>query len=273
MNSNNEFLIYVHGIGQHSAGYSKPWFAALRPHLAQDIDREEVLWSQIVNPAVMGAAMAAMPDNDEFFFLKNSIESVMHDRMMQQVPENAEQANVMSEMSSDLVSGLSIDDFTLYMVNPFVRAQILDQFKMVVQPHLASGDTLHIISHSWGTVVAYEGLRQLEANMSSGSVRNFFTVGSALSISPVQSNLFRRFPGGARPNMVENWINLDSQWDFVGGVLTSAFDVNLPEHLELDPVGCSSFLGLVSPICAHGSYFDPDNQVTNRDIFADRINE
>ena len=48
------------------------------------------------------------------------------------------------------------------------------------------------------------------------------------------------------------------------------FDVDL-EFLNLAPTGCDSFLGVVSPSCAHASYFRPSNTAVNRDIFAAQI--
>ena len=56
--SATETMVYVHGISQHRAGYSDPWYAALRPHLHRAIPKSEVVWSQIVNPRNL-RAMAA----------------------------------------------------------------------------------------------------------------------------------------------------------------------------------------------------------------------
>jgi hypothetical protein len=36
-------------------------------------------------------------------------------------------------------------------------------------------------------------------------------------------------------------------------------------------VGCKSFLGIVNPVCAHGSYFNTNNTAVNRDIFGSSI--
>ena len=45
----------------------------------------------------------------------------------------------------------------------------------------------------------YEGMRRLDKTNLPGVVENLFTVGSALSIGPVQSNLFGRVDDGRRP--------------------------------------------------------------------------
>ena len=126
------------------------------------------------------------------------------------------------------------------MLNEGMRRQILNRFTSKVGPLLDAGVTVDVMSHSWGTVVAYEGLRELEARPRAGRVAHFFTVGSALSIGPVQETLrpANRPPQGGRapfPSLANSWINLDAQGD----------------------------LG-----CAHGSYFQASNTAVNRDIFA-----
>ena len=74
------------------------------------------------------------------------------------------------------------------------------------------------------------------------------------------------------PASVRRWVNLDARGDIVGGPLLGrpyAVDLDL---VDLDPVGCRSFLGLVNPECAHGSYFVAANAAVNRDVFARFIN-
>jgi hypothetical protein len=154
-----------------------------------------------------------------------------------------------------------VDDFASYLVDSSVRQAIIDRFTGVVQPLLSGGLEIDIISHSWGTVVAYEGLRQLEdAGSVQPRVRNFFTVGAALSIAPVKQRLRPTNQDGRRPAMVRRWVNLNAQGDVVGGPL-------------LTPFTCGTFLGIVNPTCAHGSYFQLGNVAVNRDIFGTYIEQ
>ena len=105
------------------------------------------------------------------------------------------------------------------MLNSKVRQQIIDRFTKVVRPLLENNSQIDIISHSWGTVVVYEGLRELEKLSLSGKVATFFSVGSALSIAPVRDRLREENQDGNRPTNVEYWINLDAKGDLVGGML------------------------------------------------------
>ena len=76
------------------------------------------------------------------------------------------------------------------------RNDILTRFDHIVVPLLQDARTLHIIAHSWGTVLSYEGLRRLDDVDLSGRVANLILLGSPLSIAPVQRNLFARVADG-----------------------------------------------------------------------------
>lgn len=166
-----------------------------------------------------------------------------------------------------------IDDFSIYLVDDAVRGRIVDRFLEVLRPELKAGRELDVIAHSWGTVVAYEGLRQLEdEGLRTPLVRDFFTVGAALSIGAVKLRLRPANRDGRKPANVRRWANLDARGDVVGGPLQGRpYAVDF-DFVGLDPVGCGSFLGLVNPECAHSSYFVTTNAAVNRDIFARFIN-
>jgi hypothetical protein len=284
----NRHLVYVHGICKHSAGFSKPWFEAMKgftPQIAP-ANVHEVVWSDIVNPeSAAVAAASAQPQNrtEEQKRLAESLKAVLRDRTDQAEAESGEGVTGAAPTAAvpghdvraeGFLSGITesvecADDFVLYMTVTSIREQILDRFDRVVRPLLQGGAVVEVISHSWGTVVAYEGLRRLENPGPSspplkGVVHNLFTVGSALSIGPVKVNLFGRVPGSSRPQRVNRWVNIDAHFDVVGGHMQGApFAVDV-EQLRLPPVGCTF---PVTPTCAHGSYFDPRNIRVNRDIF------
>ena len=282
------YLVYVHGICQHEAGYSDPWWQALHPFTLAygpgrlGEQRREVLWSDLVNDraleaqlnrAVDGQAARQAEQQDE---LKAAIIEALQDRSDQQLiatqaqPGEGDAPRALEERAALRIPGLDcLDDFTVYMLNDSIRAQVIARFTSVVQPLLASGAQLDIISHSWGTVVAYEALRELAAQgPTPGRVRNLFTVGSALSIGPVKAKLRAGNRDGQRPAMVGRWLNLDAHGDLVGGALKGRpYQVD-KDFLELKAVDCPQVMGLVNPGCAHGSYFSSHNTPVNRDIFA-----
>lgn len=256
-------IVFVHGISEHLQGFSDEWWKSLRPHLTKSLRRHEVVWSDIVNSR---SGLASTAENSESRQLREAIRAVLDDRQSQDQSLAASEGSVRG-------GGVAIDDFLRYMLNAEEREQILARFDRVVRPILAQGRTVHIVSHSWGTVVAWEGLRRLDGLSASGRVANLFVVGSALSISPVRANLFGRIGDGRLPSRVLQAINLDARGDIVGGRISDAFfGVSSREFLDLEPTGCRSVLGVTSPSCSHSSYFDPSNLAVNRDIFARFIN-
>lgn len=288
-------LVYVHGICSHPPGYSNPWWVALHPYTSAfgagelGDTRQEVLWSDLVNErGRMAAALGRAGDGQAEWAAR--IRGVLEDRAATHAvesgpsiasPELARDLFARPLQAHDLVArdrsvalglnlpGLNcVDDFAVYMFNESVRTQIIGRFTDVVRPLLEGGAELDIISHSWGTVVAYEGLRQLEDDgLTVPGVRNFFTVGAALSIFLVKLRLRPANRDGHRPAMVRRWVNLDANGDPVGGRLQGRpYQVDA-EFLDLDNLGC----GRLDAVCAHGSYFESDNVTVNRDIFADFI--
>jgi endonuclease/exonuclease/phosphatase family metal-dependent hydrolase len=272
------YVVYVHGICAHAPNYSEPWWNALQRHAPglAHLSRREVLWSDLVNPLTPSVApLVSDPatherEESQRSELRKEITDLLQDRaeeLRADLPAPAGADAPVAPAGASLIESRCIDDFTLYMVRPSVREAVLSRFRNVVQPLLEEGAEVHVVGHSWGTVVAYEGMREFDSRAGefSGRVANFFTVGSALSIAPVQRRLRPEFRDGRRPALARKWINLDARFDIVGGRLASrGFGVD-HEFLNLTPVGCRSFLPSAS--CAHSSYFHTDNYYTNRDIF------
>ncbi len=286
-------LVYVHGICEHLPHYSDPWWKAMSPYLSLPLrnelehQRHEVNWSDIVNDrAVMEAGSRA--EDQRAAQVAAEIKAVLQDRSERAIVEGAgplDRDAVPQPVPREAMArgALSIpgmgcaDDFARYLTQPHIRRQILDRFHSVVRHRLEAGARLDIVSHSWGTVVAYEALRELDDALLDGRVLNLFTAGSALSIWPVKKMLYEPFRDGRKPRHVVQWINLDAQCDAVGGPLAgNPFDVN-QEFLNLYPVGCEQYgvgpIKWFSPQCAHSSYFNDHNAAVNRDIFARFINQ
>ena len=266
--TSHEVVVYVHGISQHRTGYSMPWFNSMRPFLNRSLERSEVLWSMLVNPRSSRAS-----DNRKVQKFVEEIEQELV-RRTEALERQASFESRDALLERPRGSGLSIDDFARYMLVESTREAILAKFDEIVRPLLSAGKTIHIVSHSWGTTVSYEGLRRMDSEQFAGRIANLFLVGSALSIAAVRSNLFGRVSDGRKPQAVDRIINLDAGGDIVGGPIGDHFTVH-QESTGLEPVGCTTvpFTSIaLNPSCAHSSYFNSDNTMVNRDIFASNIN-
>lgn len=285
-------IVYVHGICEHVAGFSNPWWDALHPFTGVfgngDLNdtRFEVVWSDVIRQhqlnrgAAMGNVGDVARDAVDRIELAAQVRGVIAERLAEQMAQagpsvvSPEAAFGSSSFDGSLFSTPTfiscIEDFSAYMLDSRVRREILAKFTAVVRPFLEAGTPIDVISHSWGTVVAYEGLRELEdAGLTAPLVQNFFTAGAALSIGPVKLSLRPQNRDGRRPAMVRRWINLNAEGDPVGGDIQGhPFHVDA-QFLHLPNLGC----GLLDISCKHGSYFKRDNVAVNRDIFARFINQ
>lgn len=274
-------LVYIHGICEHPAGYSDPWFDAMSPHLspavrsALDGNRKEVLWSKHVSK--MNRSIATELDPVEMQNMEKMLEAILAERMVREASEQiAERAGGDDLRPGSMpramfgIPGLDcVDDFVKYLSSDSIRKLVVAEATDVLRPLLSRGDSIELISHSWGTVVAYEALHALEREGLPGRVNNWFTVGAALAVGFVAKRL--RPSDGRKPLLVDRWINLDARGDGVGGSIRATGMHVDKEFLRLEPFGCKSTLGLVSPACAHSSYFKAGNDKVNRDIFAQSI--
>ncbi len=274
----NRALVYVHGICHHDETYAEPWWQSLRPHLPAhlqaelDRNRHAVLWSDLVNRTRSEDFADTASERRQEQDLAEQVKEILKDRAERQavevVPpqEPDETPHAWEEPPADRallgIPGLDcVDDFMRYLFNSRIRDAIQRRFTDAVIPLLRSGATIDVISHSWGTVVAYESLRRLDGESFRGQVQTFFTVGAALAILPIRRMVRPR--DGARPRHVQQWVNLNARGDIVGGPLRG-FQVDR-EFLNLHPSECGR---IVTASCAHSSYFRDSNVAVNRDIFA-----
>ncbi len=267
----NETIVYVHGISRHESGYSEAWHRALAPWLSFPRSRAEVLWSRHVNPRSVGGERAA------FAAERSALADAIREELQARAAAMASTSGGGDRSPSvqEREDGLAIDDFTRYMLVAATRDAILREFDLVVRPLLLAGRTIQIVSHSFGTVVAYEGLRRLDQVALPGRVATLFVVGSALSIGVVRGNLFERVQDGRRPRHVGRTINLDAGGDVVGGPIGPAIEVH-EERLGIMPVGCARIPftnKALNPACAHASYFRADNVEVQRNIFTRFMDE
>jgi hypothetical protein len=283
-------VVYVHGIGAHQRDWSWSWFQAMAPYTPSlrpgDLGgtRHEAYWSDLVNTT---REIGPEPQARE---VADRLREAVAQRMDQQVVATAAVAQATGQgpeaarglgdggaqglplaAARGRLSGLEgFDDFGRYLASRDLRFEVIDRFREVVRPLLAEGVEIEVIAHSWGTVVAYEALRLLDAEGGpGGAVRNFFTVGSALSIGEVRRRLLPEAIDGRKPRLVARWLNLAAHGDVIGGRLDDAFGIDLGcDFLNLPATDCGRiFWVLPDPVCAHGSYFDRDNAVVNQGIF------
>ena len=281
-------VVWVHGIGQHSPGYSAEWEATFNSYL--NLGHEaygEVCWDIVFRAAralpgaagrpAGGLAIPLTPrEQQEEAEVREELRTILAARAtaLEQPPPGA-RARAAHDTRvvawSDLVPpagarGLLPDwlrrpdeylgDFAKYLVSRDVRTAVKEQAKAVLRPFAGGEEQVAIIAHSWGTVVAYDSLLDLQVEQPALAVADLITLGSPLWL--VRRLLEDR--SGRKPGQVAQWVNVHARGDLVGAWLSPGFRVD--EEFEVPTFGGGD---------AHGSYFVAGNEAVQRDIIARAI--
>jgi hypothetical protein len=112
-----------------------------------------------------------------------------------------------------------------------------------------------LITHSWGTVVAYDALTDLATETPTFQLGQLVTLGSPLwLVRP-----FLQDRSGGKPAQTTLWLNIHAEGDPIGSYLRPAFAVD------------RDYLVPTAGPDPHGSYFFPGNTLVQRDIIAAAI--
>lgn len=126
----------------------------------------------------------------------------------------------------------------VYLANKSARKEIDD----LVRPRFGAGEVI-VVSHSLGTVVAFNLLRELSASGRDIKVPLFVTLGSPLAITEVQRRIGGSF---AVPDVVTTWMNFYDKGDLVtlGRALSTGFSPGIVDAIvENDTPNSHSIAG------------------------------
>jgi hypothetical protein len=270
-------IVWVHGIGDHRPGYSAMWQTAFNPYLDLPADAYiEVCWETVFD-ATRGTRslhdnVALTPKEQQAEHqVRAELATILQARasaLEQSAPRSRTRSsndNIVewSEVYGAPTTRGALDwlfkpdevlgDFVKYLVSRNVRAAVKEKAKEQLRPLANSDQRIAIVAHSWGTVVAYDSLLDLERELPTAHIADLFTLGSPLW-------LVRRFleeRSGRKPNTLATWVNVHAAGDPVGSWLKPAFAVD--QDLRVPAFGTAG---------PHSSYFVPGNLAVQRDIVA-----
>jgi hypothetical protein len=282
-------IVWVHGIGDFKPGYSAEWEQNFNTYLQlPQASYLEVVWETVFDVArrtmhARGAAAAPVKLTRK----EQAAEAEVREQLKAILVARASAFQETSALARPVRRGRGVagrevlewselqraarrralpdwltkpdeylGDFTWYLVSKRVRTAVKEEAKKVLRP-LADGDyRVALITHSWGTVVAYDTLLDLEQETPGLSVANLFTLGSPLWLV---RNLLED-SSGRKPGGLGFWMNIDARGDPVGSWLSPAFavdrDYQVPAYGGGDP---------------HGSYFVQGNEAVQDDLIATQI--
>ncbi|HZG65220.1 MAG TPA: hypothetical protein VEZ12_00655 [Herpetosiphonaceae bacterium] len=278
-------IVWIHGIGNHSTGYSASWQATFNTYLQLAADNYvEVCWEEVFQAARATArgstpesrAVALTPDEQrDEAAIRAELETLLLARASAlgnaQAPATARGAadTKVVEWSQvyraprargilDWVFNPDeyLGDFVKYLVSRNVRNAVKEKAKERLRPLAGVDYRISIVGHSWGSVVAYDSLLDLEAEQPGLQVANLVTLGSPLWM--VQRFLDER--SGRKPRQTGSWINIHARRDVIGSWLKPGFLVD--KEWEVPDFGGAG---------PHSSYFEANNVAVQRDIVAQYI--
>lgn len=269
-------ILWIHGIGPYSAGYSVAWEQVYNPYLNfPDTDYLEVLWRDVFTSAGSSSGSGTNEINIPLTpqeqvaeaEVRKALTTVFLARATAQL-QSPTLLGTWSAITSKAAAGQALvpywlaqpdaflGEFVFYLVNRSVRNAIKEKAKAQLRMLANSGDKCSFIAHSWGTVVAYESLIDLEVELPTLHLTNLFTLGCPLWL--VHYLLDDR--SGRKPRNVGTWVNIHAQGDPIGSGLTPGFQVD--EDHAVPNFGGSD---------AHESYFLDGNVAVQRDIVATHV--
>lgn len=220
-------IIFVHGIGDSVPDYWHEWRdkvvdAIGKAKFDPDKDYHGVWWEGVMDDystrGETGKRSLKAPSlTSEELKLKDEINENIHRELIRWCRSKGKSINRSSER------GLMKDylgDFIFYLMNPALADKVQSKLREKLTELSQSDSDLHIICHSWGTVVAYDVLRGWN---NCPKISSLITIGSPLWL-PVVANKRKKYLENAA-----QWTNVDNEgdgfWEWfngdpIGGYLT-----------------------------------------------------
>jgi len=117
-----------------------------------------------------------------------------------------------------------------------IAYHIREQFKKVIRPLLDNGESVLVIGHSMGSIIAYDALWEMSHIEHRKDKVDFLSLGSPLGMNFVQHRLLGRNEQGKRryPGMIRRWINIAAVGDVTA--LDRHFSDDFKDMLDLGMV-------------------------------------
>lgn len=264
-------IVWVHGIGTQSSGYSNGWRDAFNAYLQLPADAfVEVCWNTVFDAgaATRGedAQVELTPQEQQAEAdVRADLEVILQARAATQQQAEAEatrgEGRIIERSADDETTRGAFDwlfnpdeyigDFAKYLAVPRIRAAIKEKAKEQLRPLVGYDYGISIVAHSWGTVVSYEALLDLEVELPLLRTVNLFTLGSPLwMVRPLLQDR-----SGRKPRQLTRWVNVHARGDLVGAWLQPGFTVD--NEFEVPNFGGAG---------AHSSYFVQNNEAVQRTI-------
>lgn len=248
-------VIIIHGVGNQTAGYSRPLQDLLKAG-NPSLHFTEVLWSDL-------GGLLRRAENAEQTAQRKAAE--------QELLAEIDAAERKARASRIAAPGAAQDDKAIRdeyaaargFVSPIVsyeflsaaeRRRIQSRLRDALDWSAQHADKTYVIAHSLGSVIAFDSLHAWEGGTPPGNVVVLLTMGS-----PLGKRVFAHHGGrpAGRPGTVQTWLNFYSVHDPIASALAGIYG-------QVEDRGVKTS---ILPLSAHSAYWthaDVVNELLNR---------
>ncbi len=117
------------------------------------------------------------------------------------------------DMLANAVLKSKLKDLHTYYNDKNIRAELRGRFEKAIRDNANAGNRIMVVSHSMGTIIAYDVLRKLGKENHDFSIEHFVTLGSPLGLSHVKHMIINENHLVRTPSIVKKWSNLADRRD------------------------------------------------------------
>ncbi len=231
-------LVFIHGAGKEPSGYYRGFLSALAAGLGAEPPYLATWWADLcdLGPAVKGGAATAPRLTREAEAFRQSYLAALGLGFGLSADGQAGKAaaSPVRSVGGTLISLTdTVNDIVQYFYNPSMRSAIQSRLHDRLAEAAAAFDHTLLVSHSLGTVIAYDVLRQKAAAY---NIHTWFTTGSPLA-KLAELGQVTRDVGQIAGDSVSAWQNLYDPGDVVASSLSSCFAFPLKDVIVENGAG------------------------------------
>lgn len=220
----SKVIVFVHGAGRVKPNYYKEPLAGLGELLGTTPEAVGVYYSDLVSPAVHKAGARARRtrnglNGDEAANFKAAFAMLVQSdfNALPQYERHAAAFAMPAQFLAEIIT-TDLNQVAEYLFASRTYNAVQKRMRDGLNQALGMGDEVVIASHSLGSLVAFDALRETAAN---SNVSCLFTLGSPLS--KLRRLNIRTGDLGAIPGNVGEWLNLYDTTDPVANALGPVF--------------------------------------------------
>jgi hypothetical protein len=219
-------LVFVHGAGKEPSGYYRGFLAGLAAALGAEPPYLAVWWADLcdLGPAVKaGPVVAPLLTSDAQDFRQAYMLAL---GLGVDALQNRTGESTVRSVGGTLISlADTVNDVVQYFYNPSMRSAIQMRLHQRLAEAAGAFDHTILVSHSLGTVISYDVLRQRARDY---NLHTWFTTGSPLA-KLAQLGQVTRDVGQIAGGGVSAWHNLYDSGDVIASALASCFSFPLKD--------------------------------------------